>query len=169
MRDAVSATIDYVKQKMRLFDRSKYTRVGTSKPLPITLEDSTPYFDASIEVPGKGDVGGRFVLDTGCLCEVTLFTPFVDEHKLLTAFPHAKQSGFSAGAGGTTNSMTGKIPALKVGGWMIKEPHAEFARDKHGATADPETAGLIGSLVFKKFLLVLDYKHEQVFLDVLKN
>lgn len=161
--------IDYVGQTMRLYDRAKYHHTGAGKPLPITLEDSTPYFAASVEVPSQGDLAGHFVLDTGCLCEVQLFTPFVDQHKLLSVFPHAKQAGYSAGAGGTTNQMTAKIPALKLGGWMIKEPQAELSRDKHGATADPETAGLIGSLVFKKFLLVLDYKGKQVFLDPLKN
>jgi predicted aspartyl protease len=161
--------IDYVGQQMRLYDRAKYHHTGAGKPTPITLEDSTPYFAATIEVPGKGDVTGHFVLDTGCLCMVQLFTPFVDEHKLLSAFPDAKQAGYSAGAGGTTNQMTTTIPSLKVGGWMIQKPKTELARDKHGATADPETAGLIGSLVFKQFLLVLDYKAKQVFLDPLKN
>jgi predicted aspartyl protease len=161
--------LDYKRQQMRLFDRTKYVHVGSAKPTPITLEDSTPYFDAAIEVPNTGDVGGNFVLDTGCLCEVQLFSPFVDRHGLLSAFPHAKQAGYSAGAGGTTNQLSAKIPALKVAGYMIKDPQADFSRDKHGATADPETAGLIGSLVFKKFLLVLDYKNKQVFFEPLKN
>lgn len=160
--------LDYKNQTMRLFDRAKYARTGTSAPTPITLEDSTPYFAAAIEVPNKGDLGGHFVLDTGCLCEVQLFTPFVDQHQLLSAFPQAKQAGYSAGAGGTTNALTTIIPAIKLGGYMIKDPKAELARDKHGATADPETAGLIGSLVFKKFLLVLDYKNKQVYFDPLK-
>lgn len=161
--------IDYVHQTMRLYDRASYRRTGTSQPIAITLEDSTPFFDAAIAVPNQGSIKGRFVLDTGCLCQVQLFTPFVDEHKLLTAFPHAKQAGFSAGAGGTTNQMTATIPALELGGEVIKEPKADFARDRHGATADPESAGLIGSLVFNRYVLVLDYKAKQVFLDPSKN
>ncbi|HEY5925648.1 MAG TPA: retropepsin-like aspartic protease [Kofleriaceae bacterium] len=159
--------IDYVKKEMRLFDRAKYHHTAAGKPIPITLEDSTPYLDAAIEVPNQGDLRGHFALDTGCLCEVQLFTPFVDQHKLLTAFPNAKQSGFSAGAGGTTSSMTSKIPALKIGGWMLKDAVAVFSRDKHGATADPESSGLIGSLVFKQFVLVLDYNAKKAYLDPL--
>jgi hypothetical protein len=57
-----------------------------------------PFFDAAISVPQQSDLAGRFVLDTGCLCAVTLLSPFVDQHKLLTALPQAKQAGFSAGA-----------------------------------------------------------------------
>ena len=61
--------------------------------------------------------------------------------------------------------MTATIPALHVGGETIRNPRADFARDKHGANADPENAGLIGSLTWKRFVLVLDYKNQQVFLD----
>jgi hypothetical protein len=159
--------IDYKKQQLRLFDRAKYQHTGAGKKTPITLEDSTPYFDAAIEVPNTGDISGHFVLDTGCTCEVQMFTPFVDEHKLVNAFPQATQGGYFAGAGGTTNSVTTTIPALKVGGWMLQKAKAQLSRDKVGGTADPETAGLIGGLVFNQFVLVLDYKGKQIFLDPL--
>lgn len=161
--------LDYDKKQMRLFDRDTYQHTGAGKPMPITLEDSTPYFDASIEVPNKGKLAGRFVLDTGCLCDLQLFSPFVDEHQLLSAFPDAKQAGYSAGAGGTTNQLTTKIPGLELGGWLIKDPKTELSRDKHGAFADPERAGLVGSLVFKRFVLTLDYKRKQVYLEVPKS
>ena len=157
--------LDYKNQRIRLHDRAKYHHTGAGKAIPITLEDSTPYLDASIEVPKQPDVRGHFVVDTGCLCDVTFFTPFVDQHQLLTAFPHAKQAGYSAGAGGTTNQMTATIPTLKIGDQVIKDVKADFARDKHGATADPEVAGLIGSLTWKRYLLVLDYKAQRIFLD----
>ncbi|HEY5951232.1 MAG TPA: retropepsin-like aspartic protease [Kofleriaceae bacterium] len=159
--------IDYVKQTMKLYDRATYHHSGAGKPVALTLEDSTPYFDAAIEVPSQGDISGHFVLDTGCLCEVQLFTPFVDEHKLLTALPSAKQAGFTAGAGGTTKQLSATIPMLKVGGWGVPKATASLSRDTSGATADPESAGLIGSLVFKQFVLVLDYKSKQAFLDPL--
>jgi predicted aspartyl protease len=160
--------LDYANKTMRLFDRASFHHTGSGKPIAVTLEDGTPFVDAAIEVPGKGNIAGRFVLDTGCLCDVQLTTPFVDTHELLDAFPHAKQAGFSAGAGGATQEVTATIPALHVGGETIKNPRADFARDKHGANADPESAGLIGSLTWQHFVLVLDYKNKQVFLDPLR-
>lgn len=157
--------IDYANQTMRLHDRATYQHAGSGKPLPITLEDSTPYLDAAIEVPDKGTLDGHWVLDTGCLCDVQVFAPFVDRHALLTAFPHAKQSGYSAGAGGATHEMTATIPALHIGQHVIKDPRADFSRDHHGVGADPESAGLIGSLTWKRYVLVLDYKRQQIFLE----
>jgi predicted aspartyl protease len=157
--------LDYKNQQMRLFDRGKYHHAGAGKSIPITLEDSTSYFDAAIDVPQQGALPGHFVLDTGCLCEVQLSTPFVDAHGLLSAFPEAKQAGFSAGAGGATHQLSATIPALRIGTEVIEKPRASFARDTHGSTANPEHAGLIGSLVFKRYVLVLDYEGEQVFLD----
>jgi hypothetical protein len=157
--------IDYTNESMRLFDRASYHHTGASKPVPVTLEDGTPFLDAAIELPDGKTISGHYVLDTGCLCDVQMFTPFVDKHGLLAAFPHAKQAGFSSGAGGVTHEMTATIPALHVGGEVIKDPRADFARDTTGASADPESAGLIGSLTWKRFVLVLDYKNQQVFLD----
>lgn len=159
--------IDYANQQMRLFDRSKYHHTGAGKPIAVTLEDSTPYVDASVEVPQRGQLPGHFVVDTGCLCDVQLFTPFVDDNKLLEALPDAKQNGFSAGAGGATQEVSTKLPSVTIGGEVIKDVRADLNRDKTGATADPESAGLLGSLTFKRFVLVLDYKNKQVFLDPL--
>lgn len=157
--------IDYVKQEMRLFDRTKYQHTG--KPIAVTLEDSTPYIDASVEIPQRGLLPGHFVLDTGCVCDVQLFTPFVDANKLLEALPNAKQEGFSAGAGGATKEVSATIPSLRIGDVTVKEVRADLNRDTTGATADPESTGLIGSLTLKRFVLVLDYKNQRVFLDPL--
>lgn len=157
--------IDYKKQTLRLFDRTSYQHKGSGKPQPMTLEDSTPFIDASIDVPGTGKVSGRFVLDTGCLCDVQLFTPFVDRHDLLAAFPEAKQAGYSAGAGGATNQVSVAIPSLTIGDRMIEKPKADMSRDTHGAGADPESAGLIGSIALGRFVLALDYKRQLFYLD----
>jgi hypothetical protein len=157
--------LDYTNQSMRIFDRATYHHTGAGKPMPVTLEDGTPFLDAAIELPDGKTISGHYVLDTGCLCDVQMFTPFVDKHGLLAAFPHAKAAGFSSGAGGVTHEVTATIPALHVGSEVIKDPRADFARDTEGASADPESAGLIGSLTWKRFVLVLDYKNQQVFLD----
>ena len=157
--------LDYKNQQMKLYDRAKYHHTGAGKPIAITLEDSTPFLEAAVEIPKVGQLSGHFVLDTGCLCDVQLFAPFVDAHQLLNALPDAKQAGFSAGAGGTTQQMSTTIPALHVGDEVVKEPRVDLSRDTKGAGADPESAGLIGSITWKHFVLVLDYKGKQVFLD----
>ena len=156
--------IDYAHKRLRLRDRATYHHApGT--PVPLTLEDSTPYVDASVEVPGVQPVPGHFVLDTGCLCEVTMFAPFIDEHHLLDAVPDAKVTGFSAGAGGETHQVSAPITSLRIGDKTIDKPTADFGRDTTGATADPESAGLIGAIVWRRFVLTLDYKRKQAWLD----
>jgi hypothetical protein len=150
---------------MTLHDRAKYQRSGGGKAIAVTLEDSTPFLDAKVEIPKLGTLEGHFVLDTGCLCDVQLFAPFVDKHQLLSALPNAKQAGYSAGAGGETHEVSTTIPALYIGDQVIKDPKADLSRDTKGAGADPESAGLIGSVTWKHFTLVLDYKGKQVFLD----
>ena len=43
----------------------------------------------------------------------------------------------------------------------------KLARGRAIATANPESAGVIGSIVWKRFVLVLEYKAKQIFLDPL--
>ncbi|HTL34498.1 MAG TPA: aspartyl protease family protein, partial [Kofleriaceae bacterium] len=155
----------YANSQLRLFDRAKYHHTGSGKPIPITLEDSTPFFDAAVEIPKRGTLTGHFVLDTGCLCDVQLFTPFVDANGLLTALPDAKQAGMSAGAGGQTHEVSTTIPSLEIGDVVVNHVRADLARDTVGAMADPESSGLMGGLTFGRFTLVLDYRGKQVFLD----
>lgn len=160
--------LDYKNQEMKLYDRATYKHTGAGTPIGVTLEDSTPFIDAKVEIPKVGLLEGHFVLDTGCLCDVQLFAPFVDKHQLLSALPDAKQAGYSAGAGGETHAVSTTIPAVHIGDQVIKEPKADLSRDTKGAGADPESAGLIGSITWKHFVLVLDYKARQVFLDPLR-
>jgi len=155
--------IDYTHQQMRLFDRATYTHAGAG--MPMTLEDSTPYIDALVETPKHEKLPGHFVLDTGCLCDVQLFTPFVDEHGLLAELPEAKKQGYAAGAGGETQSLSAELPSLRIGDVEVPNPSVDLSRDGSGATADPESAGLIGSGTFGHFVLVLDYERQRFFLD----
>lgn len=156
--------LDYAHKQLRLRDRATYHHAAGT-PLPITIEDSTPFVEAKLELPKLAPVTGHFTLDTGCLCEVEVSSPFTDEHELLLAVPDAKNTGFSAGAGGETHQISATIDAVTVGDHRIDKPVADFSRDKTGATADPESAGLIGSIVWRRFVLVLDYKRKQVWLD----
>lgn len=156
--------LDYKQKQLRLRDRATYHHAAGT-PVPITIEDSTPFVDAAVALPGIAAVPGHFTLDTGCLCEVELSSPFTDEHHLLAAVPDARNAGFSAGAGGETHQVTATITSLRIGTQTIDKPVADFARDTTGATADPESAGLIGAIVWKRYVLVLDYKRKQVWLD----
>ena len=156
--------LDYGRKQLRLRDQATYHH-GAGTPLPITIEDSTPFVDAKLELPKLSPLTGHFTLDTGCLCEVEVSSPFTDAHELLLAVPDARNTGFSAGAGGETHQVSATIDAVTIGGHRIDKPVADFSRDKTGATADPESAGLIGAIVWRRFVLVLDYKHKQVWLD----
>jgi hypothetical protein len=156
--------IDYAHKQLRLKDQATYKHAPGS-PVPLTIEDSTPFVDASVEVPGAKPVPGHFTLDTGCLCEVSLFSPFITAHDLLARVPDAKNTGFSAGAGGETHQLSAQITSLRIGSHTIDRPTADFGQDATGATADPESAGLIGAIVWRRFVLVLDYKRKQAWLD----
>jgi len=160
--------IDWKHRAMKLYDRTSYKHAGTGARIPIALTGSTPQAEAEITVPARPPIKGTFTIDTGCVCSVQMSAPFVDANKLLDAVPEARVAGIGAGAGGMTHDLTAEIPKLALGSIVIDKPRAEFSRDTVGAGADPESAGLIGSNVFRDFVLVLDYRHKQMWLDPLR-
>lgn len=155
--------IDYGHDVLRVYDRATYKHDGAAG-IPITLEGSTPWVDAQIDVPNKPALTGHFTVDTGCGCEVSLTKPFTDANHILEAVPATVQNT-GAGAGGVTKEVTGELPAIHLGAITIEKPTTDFGRDEVGATADPESAGLIGALIFRKFRLVLDYGGGRMWLD----
>jgi hypothetical protein len=155
--------LDYPRARLRLHDPARFTH-DAARAIPITLEGSLPWTDATIEVPGRAPLAGHFILDTGCTCQITFTSPFTDSNHLLDSV-HAAALGSFAGAGGETRAVTGEIGALTIGPTTIERPSAEFSRDEHGATADPDSAGLIGAQTFRRFVLVLDYAGSRVWLD----
>ena len=155
--------LDYRHARIRLHDPARFHR-DDAGAIAITLDGAAPWLDAAIAVPGRPQLVGHFAIDTGCACQVALTTPFTDANHLLDAVATEPGREF-AGAGGKTETVSGEITALRLGGVTIDHPTADFSRDHTGATADPDYAGLIGAGVFRNFVLVLDYAGGRMWLD----
>jgi predicted aspartyl protease len=155
--------IDYPHHKIRLHDPARYQHAEPGA-IAISLEGSTPWVDATITVQDRAPLTGHFTVDTGCTCQVSMTSPFTDANHLLDAVLTDK-IGEYAGAGGPTESVSGAIARLQIGDTSIDHPIADFARDTKGATADPDSAGLIGAQVLRKFVVVFDYARGRMWLD----
>jgi hypothetical protein len=155
--------LDYPRRRIRLHDPARFQHAEAGA-IAISLESSTPWVDAAVTVPGRAPLPGHFTIDTGCTCQVSMTSPFTDANHLLDAVATDKVGEY-AGAGGPTESVSGAITRLQIGSTAIDHPTADFARDKKGATADPDSAGLIGAEVLRKFVVVFDYGRGRMWLD----
>jgi hypothetical protein len=159
--------IDYARARLTLRDPRAFPAPGAGEPVPITLQGGVPNISAGIELPGRPALSGTFIIDTGCTCEVNLYAPFTRANRLIEALPKVltPPHGASRGAGGTTDTVQGRIGALTFGRVRLRGPIASFARDTAGSMADPDAAGLIGGRVWRRFVVTLDYGRKTMWLD----
>jgi hypothetical protein len=159
--------IDYARARLTLRDPAAFTGPGPGEAVPITLQGGVPNVTAGIDVPGRPALTGVFVVDTGCTCAVDFNAPFTRANRLIEAMPKilTPPRGATRGAGGVTDTVQGRIGGLMLGRLRLPAPIASFARDTTGATADPESAGLIGGVVWRRFVVTLDYGRKMMWLD----
>jgi hypothetical protein len=72
--------------------------------------------------------------------------------------------GSSRGAGGDTEAVVGRIGALRIGSLTMSSPIVSLSRERAGADADPDSAGIVGSTVWRRFVLTIDYGGKRMWL-----
>jgi predicted aspartyl protease len=156
--------IDYPKSTLRLYDHAAGHRAG-GQPIPVTIDGAVLNVAATVDVAGRA-VASRFIVDTGCNCEVAANAPFTRAHRLIEASPKllSPPSG-SRGAGGETSAVMGRVAGLAIGDVQLKSVIALFGRDSVGALADSDSAGQIGGGLLRRFVVTFDYRGKTMWLD----
>lgn len=151
---------DYQTNQITLYEPDGFAYHGPGVRVPFKLKESIP------TVPGDIDgVPGTFDLDTGSRASVDLMAPFVAKNNLVARF-HAKLNGVNGwGVGGPARSWIVRGHRLTLGGVSVDAPVVGLVEAKAGAFADQYSAGNVGAGVLKKFNIVWDYGHLQIFFE----
>jgi S1-C subfamily serine protease len=71
----------------------------------------------------------------------------------------------AAGAGGRSVGQIGRVDALQIGSFTLKNVLTTFSEDRGGAMANPALAGNIGAQIANRFRVFLDYGRKQITLE----
>jgi hypothetical protein len=153
------ATIDYEKSTLTLADPKRFKAPAGADSLPLTFDNNLPAVEGVVEgIPGK------FRLDTGANDALTLFTPFVEEHKLRDRYPNRIESLTGKGVGGFLYGDLVRVGSLKLGGAELTGVISELSRQKDGIFTQKGVAGNIGAEVLSRFTVTLDYPSKKLYL-----
>ena len=156
--------LDYQKRVLTLHDAASFRYAGAGEEIPIDFVNVThPTLAAKVTVGGE-PLERRFLLDIGSGGALALHSPFVREQKLLETRSTIRAIG-GAGAGGRVTGRNGRVDALQIGGFVLKEPVTMFSQDAGGAFANPALAGNIGAQIAMRFRLFLDYGRRRIILE----
>jgi hypothetical protein len=155
--------VDYAARQIHLYDPAAYTYTGPGERLPIILEGNVPFVRGLLVAPDREPVAAKLLIDTGARMALDLSRPFVEAHQLEPA--RTIVAPFGMGVGGETRQRVGRMAGLQLAGTTLRDVVTGFSQDVKGAGADPDSAGLIGGDVWRRFKLVLDYAHQCIYLE----
>ena len=158
--------LDYQARVLKLHDAAGFRYEGAGEAIPIEFVNVIhPVLHARVTPVGGQSLEQRFVLDIGASGALTLHSPFVREQKLLeSGLPTIRAIG-GAGAAGRVTGRMGRVQALQIGRFVLREPITMFAQDAGGAFANSALAGNIGAQVAMRFRTYLDYGRKRIILE----
>lgn len=158
--------VDYRARTLTLHEPRAFRYTGKGETLPIGFtSDNHPVLTASVTPQSGRSIQREFLLDLGSGGALILHSPFVAEQQLLGQGIATVRSIGAAGAGGRSVGQIGRVDALQIGSFTLKNVLTMFSQDRAGALANPALAGNIGAQIANRFHVFLDYSRKQVTLE----
>jgi hypothetical protein len=155
---------DYERKQITLTDPAAFKYSGAGTRVPFTFSDTDPVVAGDID-----GLKGNFTLDTGSRSSLDLSSPFVSRHSLVSRW-NAKFQGLSGwGAGGAARAWFARPKLFLLGGIPIPDPVVGLSEQRKGAESDIYVAGNVGAGILKRFNIVWDYPHQQIFFERNEN
>jgi hypothetical protein len=156
--------IDYLNKIMNLYNPRTYAYSGTGKVIPLILMGrKTPLTRTKIILEGRAPAEANLEVDTGADGTFVINSPFVKRQKLVEAIQKTTQDTRN-GAGGTEKILVGRLKAVQLGRFVLKNPTVALSLDTEGAGASEDNDGVIGGEIFRRFKVILDYSRKQMIL-----
>jgi len=119
---------------------------------------------AKFSETGSKTVEGDFIVNTAIDVSVLIYERYADAHRLLAShlrtIPAMDQPLDERG-----NALLARLKLFQIGAVPVQEPIAEFSRRSPAAGSGARLAGEIGGGMLRRFNVVFDYAHGQIFLD----
>lgn len=158
--------IDYLGNKISLYDPQTYTYSGAGESIPLTLRDGHFFVPAKIEMPGRPRLDGQFLVDTGGgLVTAVLTTPFAHSNSLPAPTQKTILDRSLSGLGGETRLLVSRATSFTLGNLSVREPVIYVSQDTGGALASSEYDGLIGGEILRRFKVIFDYARGRLILE----
>jgi predicted aspartyl protease len=157
--------IDYTAKAISLFAPDAFKYSGSGEIIPIKIHEGRAFMPLKIGLAGHDLIEGEFEIDTGSNGAVSINKPFVEANKLLQILPKSNSTFNDAGIGGSSTLVNARIKEIQIGRFVIKSLIADLSLESEGENANSGYAGLIGTEVFRRFKVILDYAHSRIILE----
>lgn len=162
----VVVEIDYTHNVINFHEPKTYAYKGKGERLQIALEGNIPRVKARMDYPGHEPLEGWFTIDTGSRNALMIHSPTVKSTEWLGQIAQsAVKAPHGIGVGGIAKTTIGRLSALHLGGFEVRNLVVGYSFDEKGANAAPDLAGNIGDEVLRRFFVVFDYSRHEMILE----
>jgi len=152
--------IDYPGRRIAFHDPALWSYRGSGSRVPLTKDRGLRKVPVSVE--GLAPIAAGF--DIGQGGARALYRSYVGREKLLDARgPVSRQRGL--GIGGATEDVVATLRTLAFGGSTFPNVPATFVLDPAGSTDTTREQGNLGTEVFKRFHMFVDYSRDTLYLE----
>lgn len=158
--------IDYSNQVLHLHDPATYSYSGSGQRLPLQfIWDNIPTVRAEVVAQDGTTIQGRFLVDSGATTAIWLTRAFSDAHPEFLSEQETIEVPSVVAVGGELSARLGRVPALRLGGFVVPMPLTQFSQNTSGIFAAPDLAGTIGAQTLRRFTVIFDYPHREMILE----
>lgn len=157
---SVVANIDYARQTMQLYDPDVYKYEGHGKPIHVTFIDGLPIVKAKVIVDGRG-AEADFAVNTALAAPVVVFDRYADTHRLSL---RKSISAASMPVSGAQDDALGRLERFQIGPYTVEASLIVFSKQGPPTDRDPKLAGEIGAEMLRRFGVVFNFGHQEIFL-----
>jgi hypothetical protein len=130
--------------------------------IPITIEDRKPYVEAWITLQTGENIRSKLIIDLGAGHPVSLEN-IIPRYGLPQKFIASANLGI--GLNGPINGYIGRLEALEIGKFKIKQVIASFPDAGNNQNElSVRRDGNLGIGILKRFSVILDYAHNTMYL-----
>ena len=156
--------IDYDKKELRFYNPQNYI-YKTEDYERFKLQKRVGVFvvKSSLNI-GKKKYKGVFEIDTGGDGELHLTSPFVSENSFGKSFKKVALTTSTGSDGTSVDSPLVVVPEIQIGRKFFYRIPVVLSAAKSGVFASNEIDGIFGNNFLKRFNMILDISHGQIFL-----
>ena len=148
---------DYDAPALRVYDAALYKYSGPGREVPFTLQQGSPFVNATLTFPKGDPIEARLAVDTGGGWPAAyLSKSFIDGNSIMSKVSRAVPNIYGM--------LSTRLEKLSVGAVELPRPIFTLYQERgFGGGAEPD--GLLCPGFLRRFKLIFDYPHQKLILE----
>ncbi|WPP52565.1 aspartyl protease family protein [Catalinimonas niigatensis] len=149
--------VNYDKFALDIYDPVDFQPPQNFTAHQVELISGRPYIHAALTLANGEVLKGKLQIDNGSGSSITVYSPFVDAHKLFTKVGRTELIYTMSFAGLIDKNYAGRLTGLDVGNYQMTNVPIRLNRSEYQKRAFKDGVGHIGNGLLKRFNIAFDY------------